>query len=279
MTTAVDSFGASLRWWRTTRRFSQLDLASAAEVSSRHLSFLETGKAHPSREMVIHLATVLDVPLRDRNRLLHAAGFAPAYSEQDLDTPEMDDVRRVLSWILDAHAPNPALVVDRRGDLVDANRAAFRLMSELVDEHSPALAAPLNSHRIVLHPDGIRARTANWPEVAANLLQRMEREQAHRPADEALGALLEEVVAYPDVAPLRRQAELPTGADLLVTLRATTRSGDRLQLVTTLATIGAPYDVTLDELRLETFFPGDEATGELLRAWADAEPLPDACRT
>ena len=275
MTTAVDSFGASLRWWRTTRRFSQLDLASAAEVSSRHLSFLETGKAHPSREMVIHLATVLDIPLRDRNLLLHAAGFAPAYSEQDLDTPEMDDVRRVLSWILDAHAPNPALVVGRRGDLVDANHAALRLMSELVDEHSAAMTAPLNSHRIVLHPDGIRdpdrelGRGGRQPPAAdgAGAGPSTGRRERSRPCSTRSSA-------YPDVG--ARSAARPScrrGADLLVTLRATTRSGDPLRLVTTLATIGAPYDVTLDELRLETFFPGDEATAELLQAWADAEPV------
>ncbi len=278
MATAVDSFGSSLRWWRTTRRFSQLDLATEAEVSSRHLSYLETGKAQPSREMVIHLSTVLDLPLRDRNLLLHSAGYAPAYGERDLDAPEMDDVRRVLRWILTAHSPNPALVVDRRGDVVDANGAAFRLLTELVDDDSPALEPALNGHRIVLHPRGIRDRTENWAEVAANVLQRLEREQAHRPADEALASLLAEIVDYPDVAPLRRQTEMPSGSDLLIILRARTGNGEPLRLLSTIATIGAPYDVTLDELRLETFFPGDEATAGLLQRWADEEPespLPD----
>lgn len=267
MPTTIDGFGSSLRWWRTTRRYSQLQLAGAAEVSSRHISYLETGKAQPSREMVIHLAKVLELPLRDQNLLLHEAGFAPAFTEQDLDAPEMDDVRRVLAWILAAHSPNPALVVDRRGDVVDANPAAFRLLDELVAQDSPSLTPTLNAHRIVLHPDGIRPRTENWSEVAANVLQRLEREQAHRPADEALADLLAEILTYPDLAKLRRSTELPTGSDLLVTLRATGRHGDDLRLVSTIATIGAPYDVTLDELRLETFFPGDDQTAAVLARW------------
>lgn len=273
MPTTLHGFGSSLRWWRTTRRFSQLQLAGAAEVSSRHISYLETGKAQPSREMVIHLATVLELPLRDQNLLLHEAGFAPAYSEQDLDAPEMDDVRRVIGWILTAHSPNPALVVDRRGDVVDANPAAFRLLDELVPDDSKALSPTLNAHRLVLHPEGIRPRTDNWEEVATNILQRLEREHAHRPADQALGELLAEMLSYPDLQGLRRQTELPSGADLVVTLRASTRSGDRISLLSTIATIGAPYDVTLDELRLETFFPGDEETATVLAGWAtEANP-------
>jgi len=272
MPTTIDGFGSSLRWWRTTRRFSQLQLAGAAEVSSRHISYLETGKAQPSREMVIHLANVLELPLRDQNLLLHEAGYAPAFSQQDLDAPEMDDVRRVLAWILAAHSPNPALVVDRRGEVVDANPAAFRLLDQLVDADSEALRPTLNAHRLVLHPDGIRPRSDNWAEVAANVLQRLEREQAHRPADEALADLLAEILTYPGVTELRRNTELPTGSDLLVTLQATSKAGEQIRLVSTIATIGAPYDVTLDELRLETFFPGDEATAATLTQWSAAEP-------
>ncbi len=275
MPTTIDGFGSSLRWWRTTRRFSQLQLAGAAEVSSRHISYLETGKAQPSREMVIHLANVLELPLRDQNLLLHEAGFAPAFSQQDLDAPEMDDVRRVLAWILAAHSPNPALVVDRRGDVVDANPAAYHLLDQLVDADSAALGPTLNGHRLVLHPDGIRPRTDNWAEVAANVLQRLEREQAHRPADEALADLLAEILTYPDLAELRRSTELPTGSDLLVTLQATSKAGEQIRLVSTIATIGAPYDVTLDELRLETFFPGDEATAATLARWSADEPDQD----
>ena len=269
MPTGIDSFGSALRWWRTTRRYSQLQLAVEAEVSSRHVSFLETGKAQPSREMVIHLATVLDLPLRDQNLLLHAAGFAPAYSETDLDAPEMDDVRRVIQWILDAHSPNPALVVDRRGEMVEANDAAFRLLAVMVDPDSPALQPTINVNRLTLHPEGIRPVTANWSEAAANILQRLEREHAHRPADESLASVLAEVLEYPGVAELRRRAALPTGADLLVPLEATIGSGEVVRLVSTIATLGAPYDVTLDELRLETLFPADDATRTVLDRWAD----------
>ncbi len=276
MPTTIDGFGSSLRWWRTTRRFSQLQLAGAAEVSSRHISYLETGKAQPSREMVIHLANVLELPLRDQNLLLHEAGYAPAFSQQDLDAPEMDDVRRVLAWILAAHSPNPALVVDRRGEVVDANPAAYRLLDELVEPDSAAMTPTLNAHRLVLHPEGIRPRTENWAEVAANVLQRLEREQAHRPADEALAELLAEILTYPGIAELRRNIEFPTGSDLLVTLQATSKAGEQIRLVSTIATIGAPYDVTLDELRLETFFPGDEETAATLARWSEAEPSRDS---
>ncbi|MGB5758217.1 MAG: helix-turn-helix transcriptional regulator [Acidimicrobiales bacterium] len=273
MPIAIDTFGSTLRWWRTKRRYSQLQLANEAEVSSRHLSFLETGKAQPSREMVVHLSIVLDLPLRDRNAMLHAAGFAPAYTESDLDAPELHDVRQVLVRILRAHAPNPAVVIDRRGEIVDANPAAAQLVAATVAADSPALTPALNVHRISLHPEGVRPRNANWRTVAANLLQRLEREQAHRPADRQLAELLDEVLAYPDVAELRRHAALPTGADLLLPLELTTFDGDRLRLLTTIATIGAPYDVTLDELRLETFFPVDDETRAVLQGW-DPEPEP-----
>lgn len=272
MPVAVDTFGSTLRWWRTTRRYSQLQLASEAEVSSRHLSFLETGKAQPSREMVVHLATVLDLPLRDRNLLLHSAGFAPAYTQSDLDAPEMDDVRLVLTRILQAHNPNPAVVVDRRGEVIDSNQAAVRLLAETVAADSPALAPSLNIVRTSLHPLGIRGRTRNWPAVAANLLQRLERELAHRPADEHLDQLFNEVLDYPDVAGLRRNTTLPSGADLLLPLELKTFGDQELRLVTTIATIGAPYDVTLDELRLETFFPADDASRAVLAGWAGSAP-------
>lgn len=267
MPTVIDDFGSALRWWRTSRRFSQLELANEAEVSSRHLSFLETGKAQPSREMVVHLGIVLDLPLRDRNALLHAAGFAPVYPHSDFEGPEMNEVRSVLRTILDAHGANPAMVVDRRGDVIDSNAAAQMMIIAMVPLDSDALQPVPNVNRLTFHPDGIRSRTRNWDVVAANILQRLERERAFRPADEQFGALLDEMLEYPDVAALHRQPELPNGADLLVPLQVETFAGDELQLMTTIATIGAPYDVTLDELRLETFFPTDAATAATLGDW------------
>lgn len=261
-------FGARLRWWRNARRYSQLDLANEAEVSSRHLSFLETGRSNPSREMVVHLATVLEVPLRDANGLLAAAGFAPAYSEVDLDAPEMEGIRSVLATILDAHLPNPAAVVNRLGDLVDANPAALRLMSEVVPAGSEALQPMPNLHRLVFHPDGIRARTRNWFELAAALRLRLERERNHRPADEALAALADEMLLYPDVADLRPSPQPLPGTDLVVPMAIDVDGGGVLSLLTTISTIGSPHDVTLDELRLEAFFPADDVSRNVLAAWS-----------
>ncbi|NOX30360.1 MAG: helix-turn-helix domain-containing protein [Actinobacteria bacterium] len=268
MKISLDDFGSALRWWRTTRRFSQLQLANEAEVSSRHISFLETGKARPSREMVVHLGIVLELPLRDRNALLYSAGFAPLYPHSDFDAPEMNEVRTVLNAILNAHAPYPAIVVDRRGDIVDSNTAGIMMIGAVVAVDSPALAPVPNINRLTFHPGGIRNRTRNWEDVAANVLQRLEREHSFRPADGLLSELLEEVLGYPDVASLQRHPSLPTGGDLVATLHVETFGGDELELMNTIGTIGAPYDVTLDELRLETFFPMNKTTTAALAAWA-----------
>lgn len=278
MSVVAETFGSSLRWWRTTRRFSQLQLASEADVSSRHISFLETGKANPSREMVIHLATVLDLPLRDRNGLLNAAGFAPAYGHSDLNSQagnsvdqgaaDLDDVRQVIAQLVAAHSPNPAVAVDRRGDVVEANVAAFQLIGATVAADSAALLPAINVNRLSLHPDGVKPKTSNWDVAAGTVLQRLEREAAHRPADAELRELLTEMLAYPGVEELRRVTMLPTGPDLLIPLELETFEGQRLKLITTVATIGAPYDVTLDELRLETFFPADDTTRAILAEWA-----------
>jgi transcriptional regulator with XRE-family HTH domain len=267
-TATSSEFGASLRWWRTTRRYSQLELANQAEVSSRHLSFLETGRANPSREMVVHLANVLDLPLRDSNSLLHAAGYAPVYSEADFDGPEMAAVRSVLTTLLDAHQPNPATVVDRLGNLIIANDAAGHLMAALVDPESPAFLPTPNLLRLTLHPDGIRARTTNWIEVAAALLLRLERERNHRPADVDLDELYHEMVAYPGVAELRSHPRPEATSELVVPLRLTTADGAELSLLTTISILGSPNDVTLDELRLETFLPADQPSSEILDGWA-----------
>lgn len=268
--TPPPEFGARLRWWRNARRYSQLELANEAEISSRHLSFLETGRSRPSREMVIHLATVLELPLRDGNSLLTAAGFAPAYSEIDLDAPEMDGIRTVLTTILEAHMPNPAAVVNRLGDLVDANPAALQLMAAAVPGGSEAAQPAPNLHRLVFHPDGIRARTRNWVELASALLLRLERERNHRPADEALASVVEEMLSYPDVAELRSNVPIPVGADLMVPMVIEVDTGETLSLLTTISTIGSPHDVTLDELRLETFFPADDSGRALLATWSEA---------
>ena len=270
-TASRSEFGSQLRWWRTTRRFSQLELAGRAEISSRHLSFLETGRSKPSREMVVHLATVLDLPLRDGNGLLHAAGFAPVYTEFDLDAPEMDGVRAVLATILEAHAPNPAVVVDRLGNLVDANVAALNLLSAVVAPDSPALLPVPNVNRLTFHPDGFRTRSSNWHDVASSVLLRLHRERDHRPADVALGELVDEMVAYAEAAGLTVGGRELSSADLMVPLDVVLAGGQHdgatLSLLSTISTLGSPYDVTLDELRLETFFPADKTSQEILAAW------------
>ena len=265
------AFGEELRRWRTERRFSQLELSTAAEVSTRHLSFLETGRAKPSREMVLHLAAALDVSLRGRNVLLEAAGYSPVYHEHGLDEPAMDHVRHVLDLILSAHEPFPALVVNRSGDVLQTNEAAARFALSLVTPDSPALAPAMNVTRLTLHPEGICDRVVNWPEVAAAVLLRLEREVASRPGDERLRQLLDEVLGYPEVAGLRREPGVPSGDELLVPLRVRLdgAGSPELALFTTIATIGAPYDITLEELRLETLFPADPETEKALRSEAD----------
>ena len=265
MAVLTKTFGDALRVWRKQRRFSQLELATQAEVSARHLSFLETGRAKPSREMVLHLGRNLDLSLRDRNELLELAGFSAAYAEHDMDAPQMDDVRVVLESILDAHNPNPAMILNRAHEIVLANTAALLMVQELVEPDSPALSPTLNAARLLCHPEGIRKTATNWDESVRILMKRMDREYAHRPTDPALGAIMEEVLAYPGVPEMRTEPEVPTGSDLLIPLDFVTHSGQTIKFISTLATIGEPFDVTLEELRLETFFPADTSTKQYLQ--------------
>ncbi|MDJ0959567.1 MAG: helix-turn-helix transcriptional regulator [Acidimicrobiia bacterium] len=265
-TTAAPTFGEVLRLWRTTRRMSQLGLAAEAEVSQRHLSFLETGRAKPSREMVTHLAAILDLPLRARNDMLLSAGFAPAFPETALDEPAMDQVRHVLEFLLEAHEPFPAIVVDRRWNSVMTNEAAGRFLAGFIDLASAAAIGP-NLARLTFHPGGLRSTIVNWDEAAGMVLQRLEREVADRAGDLELAALLDEVLEYPGVADLQRAPELPSGRDLLVPVHYRADNRD-VRMFSTIATIGAAYDVTLEELRLETFFPADPDSEAVLRAMA-----------
>ncbi len=263
--------GDVLRQWRKARRFSQLELSAVAGVSQRHLSFLETGRSAPSREMVsremvIHLGIILDVPLRDRNAWLAAAGYASVYRERGLDEPAMDQVRHVLEVLLNAHQPFPAYVVDRVWNLVMTNPPAMALTAMMV----PPDKAPLfegNIMRLFMHPEGIREHVVNWESAAAALMRRLERELAERPSDTALTSLLDEVRAYPGVDQLPDRPELPSGSDLLVPLHVRVPVGE-MRLLTTIATIGAPFDVTLEELRLETLLPANPETEAILRSMA-----------
>jgi transcriptional regulator with XRE-family HTH domain len=251
--------GTLLREWRQRRRLSQFELALESGVSSRHLSFVENGRSRPSAEMVIHIAEHLDVPLRDRNHLLLAAGYAPAYAQHDLDAPEMGPVRDAIEQVLRAHEPYPALVIDRHWGLVSSNRPVG-LLIEGVAAH--LLEPPVNVLRLSLHPEGLAPRIANLHQWREHLLDRLARD-AVATGDPALTALHQELAAYPAGEP---GAELdPAFADIAVPLRL--RHGDgELAFLSTKTTFGTAVDVTVAELSVESFFPADKATAETMRA-------------
>jgi transcriptional regulator with XRE-family HTH domain len=257
MLQSSERIGELLKHWRLKRRFSQLDLACEAGISTRHLSFVETGRSAPSRDMVLHLAEQLEVPLRERNQLLLAAGFAPLYGERGLDAPEMSAVRASIERVIEAHAPYPALAIDRCWNLIAANRA----LAPLVASASAALLEPpVNVMRLALHPDGIARRIANFAEWRTHLLARL-RHQVEASADPRLSALLDELAGYPQP----RAASSPAApAGLAVPLRLETDQGVLTFLSTTMV-FGAPLDVTLAELAIEFFLPADAETAAFLR--------------
>jgi transcriptional regulator with XRE-family HTH domain len=256
--------GALLRDWRLRRRRSQLDLALDAEISARHLSFVETGRSTPSREMVLRLAERLEVPLREQNLLLVAAGYAPVFTERPLDDPALQPARKAVDLVLASHEPYPAVAVDRHWTLVAANRAVAPL---LAGADAALLRPPVNVLRLSLHPSGLASRIANLAEWRAHLLARLRR-QVEISADSVLAALLEELRRYPaPSAPRGHGGAEADPAGVVVPLRLATPSGV-LSLLSTTTVFGTPVDITLAELALESFFPADAATGEALRAMA-----------
>lgn len=260
------TFGQLLRGWRERRRVSQLDLSVAADVSTKHISFLENERAQPSREMVLSLADQLNVPLRERNQLLHAAGFAPAYSRRPLDAPEMRAVNTAIEQVLDGHEPYPALAVDRYWNILSMNDAAGLLAADVDPD---LLGPPANVYRLSLHPDGLAPRVVNFAELAHHLLARL-RHDATVSADPDLAALLDEVTAYPNVRELPSHIA-PDRSSVVVPVRLRHPHGE-LAMFTTIATFGTPVDVTVDELALETFFPADAETARRLNRLADRTP-------
>lgn len=258
MDTATRPFGDLLRQWRQRRRFSQLDLATDAGISARHLSFLETGRAQPSRDMALRLADRLDVPPRERNHLLLAAGFAPVYPERSLDSPQMRPARDVLDAVLAGHQPHPALVVDRRWNLLMANPAADLFLEGAAPE---LVRPPVNVLRLALHPDGLARRLANLDEVRDHLLHRLGGEASFT-ADAELAALHEELSGY---AP-PRGAGRPHDPTREIALPVRIRDGGRvLNFLSTITTFGTALDVVLAELTVEAFYPADPQTAEALR--------------
>ena len=256
--------GGMLRSWRQRRRLSQLDLANEAAVSARHLSFVENGRSKPSRELVLHLAEHLEVPLRERNTLLLAAGYAPSYARTPLEDEAMTPVREALDQVLAGHEPFPAVVVDRHWDLVSANRPLMELMSTGIAPH--LLEEPVNAMRVTLHPEGLAPRILNFPEYAAHLVDRLRRE-ALSYADERLLALHDELCSYPGVAGSASPAD--TAGQVFMPMVLRTGEGV-LTFFSMLSTFGTARDITLEELAVESFFPADEATEELSRTLAGA---------
>ncbi len=252
--------GQMVREWRRRRRLSQLELALAAGVSTRHLSFIETGRSRPSPEMVLGLADELDVPLRERNQMLLAAGYAPRFASRSLDDPELRQVRDALGRVLDAHEPYPALAVDRGWNLVASNAALAPLMEGVSEA---LLAPPVNVLRLALHPEGLAPRILNLGQWRGHLLHRLAREQAVS-GDPGLAALHEELLAYPGPAP-----EPPGPAEIMVELHLDA-DGQELSFFSTVTTFGTALDVTVAELAIEAFFPADAATAQVLAAAAAA---------
>ncbi len=248
-----------LREWRQRRRMSQLDLAVEAEVSAKHVSFVETGRAAPSREMLLHLAQQLAIPLRERNMLLVAAGYAPIFPERPLDDPALELARQAIEHILGGHEPYPALAVDRHWRLVAANRAVALLLAGV----APALLEPpLNVMRVCLHPDGLAPRIANLDQVRPHLLERL-RQQIDLTADAELIALLAELRGYAQLPPPSHTPPAPLLSSVALPVQFRTEAG-LLSLFSTTMVFGTPVDITLSELAVELFFPADAATAQLL---------------
>ncbi|BAO89088.1 transcriptional regulator, XRE family [Caballeronia cordobensis] len=256
--------GTLLREWRQRRRMSQLDLAGVADVSTRHLSFVESGRSLPSRDMLMRLAEQLEVPLRERNTLMVAAGYAPLYRERALADPQLAAARRAVDLVLKGHEPYPALAVDRHWTMIAANAALAPLVASA---HAELLAPPVNVLRLSMHPRGLANVIENWHEWRAHLLARLSR-QVEVSGDATLAALLAELDAYP--APAHARHASRSDADpVVVPLRMRTPHGV-LSFFSTTTVFGTPVDITLSELAIEAFFPADDATADILRALADA---------
>lgn len=262
------SVGTLLRTWRRRRALSQLDLASDADISQRHLSFVESGRALPSRDMLLRLAEQLDIPLRERNALLIAGGYAPVYRERDFSDPEIAAARQVVELILRGHEPYPALAVDRHWTLLAANQAAQQLLAGI---DAGLLQPPVNVLRVSMHPQGLASRIVNLREWRAHVLSRLS-QQIDNSADSTLMALLDELKHYP--IPAGTKAATPDSlsafAGLAVPLELRTEAGV-LSFLSTTTVFGTPVDISLSELAIESFFPADEQTAAVMQQLAQQE--------
>lgn len=265
---AARPLGDYLRDWRRRRRMSQLDLALEADISQRHLSFIESGRSAPSRDMLLHLAERLEVPLRDRNPMLLAAGFAPVFAERRLDDPALEPARRAIDMVLKGHEPFPALAVDRHWTLVAANAAVTPLLADVADRS--LIEGPVNVLRLSLHPAGLAPHIANLAEWRNHLLERLH-QQIAATGDRVLEKLLEELAGYPVPEGASKSAAKHDYAGIAVPMELRTQAG-LLSFISTTTVFGTPVDVTLSELAVESFFPADDETARLLRQMAETGP-------
>lgn len=261
------AFAERLAWWRKRRGLSQLQLALAAPCSQRHVSFLELGRAKPSRDMVLRLSTALDVPLRNSNELLLAAGFAPVWTETDLGAPALAPIRSALDYMLAQQEPFPAVVVDRHWNVLQANKGAVALVEFLVGPLKPGVA--LNLADALVAPDVLRPHLTNWADVVRYFLRSVEADAAIDGTAET-AALLARLLGYKGVRSVMSGATSAT-AEAPVLPMHFQKGKTRLRLFTTIATLGTPQDITLQELRIESFFPMDDATRDVFRGWSAKE--------
>jgi transcriptional regulator with XRE-family HTH domain len=256
-------FASALRYWRDKRGFSQLRLSTVSNISQRHISFLESGRAQPSKELILKMGMTLDVPLRQRNQMLLAAGFAPAYQERKMSDPELQSVRYALDFMLAQQAPYPALVVDRLWNLVMSNEPAMMMIKWLLDipESQPVPTEGLNVVKLMLDPSALRPYLVNWEHICADLVHWIQREaMSDGPGSEST-LLLQQLAVIPGVSSAINVPNLDTRAlpFMPVTIR---KNGVTLNLFTSITTMGTPHDVTVHELRVESFFPADDVTAD-----------------
>ena len=260
------ALGRLLKDWRGRRGFSQLDLALATRTTQRHLSFIESGRAKPSREMILRLATTMNLPLRQQNALMLAAGYAPLWRERDLSAPDLAVVNSALDYMLAQHEPYPAFVIDRCWNLLRANRGALKLTEFLTGAASPTTSSqPINLAVALLAPEGLRPFIVNWQEVALHFIRGVEAD-AHADGMPETAGLLDRLLALPDVPALSDLMAPEEGQSPVLPIHFQ-RDGTSLRLFTTIATLGTPRDVTLEEIRIEFFFPMDEPTAQTFRSW------------
>jgi transcriptional regulator with XRE-family HTH domain len=260
------AFGRLLKDWRGRRGFSQLDLALATRTTQRHLSFIESGRANPSREMILRLTATMNLPLRQQNALMLAAGYSPVWRERDLSAPDLAVVNSALDYMLAQHEPYPAFVLDRCWNLLRANRGALNLTEFLTGAASPPTPSePINLAVALLAPDGLRPFIVNWQEVALHFMRGLQAD-AHADGRPETADLLKRLLAFPDVPVVSELTTLEEGQSPVLPMHFH-RDGMSLWLFTTIATLGTPRDVTLEEIRIEFFFPMDEPTEEAFGSW------------